>query len=94
MILTDQAAVYEMLEFSDGYCVGHASEYMYQNLPRQHRTRELKVVGQQPRSITMAWVTPANMEYLPLVKEFIEAVTDVCTKPDFWELHPELKRPV
>ena len=94
VILTDQAAVYEMLEFSDGYCLGHASEYMYQNLPRQYRTRELTVTGQHPRSIAMAWVAPANMEYLPLAKEFIDAVTDVCTKPDFWELHPELKYPV
>ena len=92
VILTDQAAVYEMLEFSDGYCLGHASEYMYKNLPRQYRTKELKVIGQQaPRSIAMAWIAPANVEYLPLAKEFLQAVTDVCTKPDFWELHPEFK---
>ena len=92
VILTDQAAVYEMLEFSDGYCTGHASEYMYKNLPRQYRTRELNVTGQkQPRRIAMAWIAPANMEYLPLAKEFITSVTDVCTKPNFWELHPEFK---
>lgn len=95
VIVTDQAAVYEMLEFSDGYCLGHASEYMYQNLPRQHRTRELTVLNnKQPRSIAMAWIAPANMEYLPLVREFTQAVTDICTRPDFWELHPEFKRPV
>lgn len=94
VILTDQAAVYEMLEFSDSYCLGHASPYMYKNLPRQYRTKELKVIGQRPpRSIAMAWVAPANIEYLPLAKEFIDAVTDVCTKPDFWKLHPEFTRP-
>jgi len=95
VIVTDQAAVYEMLEFSDGYCLGHASEYMYRNLPRQHRTRELTVLNnKEARSIAMAWIAPANMEYLPLAKEFIQAVTDVCTKPDFWELHPEFKHPI
>lgn len=40
--------------------------------------------------MTMAWIAPANMEAIPLVKEFIELVTDVCTKDNFWELHPDL----
>ena len=92
VIVTDQAAAYEILERSDGYCMGFASEYMYQNLPRQYKTRELKVKwGTSYYHMTMGWIAPAAMVAVPLVQEFIELVTDVCTKPDFWELHPDLK---
>lgn len=91
VIATDQAAVYEILECSDGYCYGFSSECMYQNLPRQHNTRELKVKWEGvQRQMTMVWIAPGNMEEMPLVKEFIELVTDVCTKDNFWELHPDL----
>lgn len=91
VIATDQAAVYEILERSDCYCNGFASAQLYRNLPRQHKTRELKVKWEDAyHYMTMAWIAPANMEAIPLVKEFIELVTDVCTKDNFWELHPDL----
>ena len=93
VIATDQAAVYEILEYSDGYCYGFSSEYMYRNLPRQHKTRELKVKWKGvPYGMTMGWIAPANMEVMPLVGEFVELVTDVCTCDNFWERHPDLKR--
>jgi len=92
VIVTDQAAAYEILERSDGYCMGFASEYMYQNLPRQYKTRELKVKwGNAYYRMTMGWIAPVGMAAVPLVQEFVELVTDVCTKPNFWELHPDLK---
>ena len=92
IIVTDQAALYEILEFSDGYCVGFASEHMYKNLPRQHKTRELHVVGRKQQYIfRMAWIAPAHIESMPLAKEYLKVVEDVCTRPDFWELHPDLK---
>ena len=91
IIVTDQAALYEMLEFSDAYCVGFASDYMYKNLPRQHQTRELRVIGEKnQRRIRMAWIAPSDMEFMPLAGEYIRLVEDICTKPDFPQLYPDL----
>ncbi len=93
VVITDMAALYEMLDSSDGYCYGFATEYMYQNLPWHYKARALHIrqTGKKP-SVAMAWIAPANMECLPLVSELIKLITDCCTKPDFWELHPDLKR--
>ena len=93
MVVTDTAALYEMLACTDGYCYGFPTEHLYRNLPRQHKTRSLDIRqnGKAPTAV-MAWIAPANMECMPLVSELLELVTDCCTKPDFWELHPDLKK--
>ena len=91
VIVTDQAALYEILEFSDAYCIGFTSDYMHENLPRQHQTRELTVVGERSqRRIRVAWIAPSDIEAMPLAGEYIRLVEDICTKPDFRKLHPDL----
>ena len=92
VIITDQAALYEMLEFTDCYCAGFSSDVVYQNVPGPHNLRNLTIIdGKEPIMMNVAWIAPANMEFMPLVKEYIQLITDVCTRKDFWELHPELK---
>lgn len=93
VVVTDTAALYEMLDSTNGYCYGFPTECMYRNFPRQHKTRSLSIRqnGKAPTAV-MAWISPANMEYMPLATELLELVTDCCTKPNFWELHPDLKK--
>ena len=94
VIVTDMAALYEMLDCSDSYCYGFATEAMYRNFPRQYKARALDIrrTGKSP-AVAMAWIAPANMEFMPLVGEFVDLVVDACTCPDFWEKHPELEKP-
>lgn len=92
VIVTELAALYEMLDYSDGYCYGFASDYVYENFPRQHKARKLKIrkTGKH-LSMAMAWIAPANVELEPLASEFVNIAVDACTKSDFWQLHPQLK---
>ena len=93
VMVTDQAVLYDILDESDGYCYGFASEYMYQNFPRQYKARELKVKWKaEPPVMVMAWIAPTNVELMPLAQEFLDAATNACTRPDFWELHPDLRK--
>ncbi len=92
VIITDQAALYEMLEFTDCYCLGFSNDIVYQNVPGPHKLRTLKISDEdKPAMISIAWIAPANVEFMPLAKEYIELMTDVCTRRDFWELHPDLR---
>lgn len=93
VIVTDQAALQEMLNFTPCYCMGYNTDLVYQNVPRPHATRELQLVSDQPLpTMSIAWIAPAGAEQLPLVKEYLELLTDICTRENFWQLHPELSR--
>lgn len=92
VIINDQAALYEMLEFTDCYCLGFSNKIVYENVPGPHKLRTLALQnGGKPTMMSVAWIAPANMEFMPLVREYISLMTDVCTRRDFWELHPELR---
>ncbi len=88
-IVTDRASMYEMLECTDGYCIGFSNDIVYTNIPRQARTRTLYLKG-KTKPYSVAWIAPANVEFMQLAKEYIELLTDVCTRPDFWALHPDI----
>ena len=92
VVITDQAALYEMLEFTDCYCLGFSNDVVYRNVPGPHKLRTLALrADSKPAMMSVAWIAPANMEFMPLVKEYIQLMTDVCTRRDFWELHPDLR---
>lgn len=92
VVITDQAALYEMLEFTDCYCLGFSNDVVYRNVPGPHKLRTLKLHKDDHLAMmSVAWIAPANMEFMPLVKEYIQLMTDVCTRRDFWELHPDLR---
>ena len=92
VIVTDQAALYEMLEFTDCYCMGFSGDVVYQNIPGPNKLRALKIKNNKnPIMMSVAWIAPANMEFVPLVREYIQLMTDVCTRTDFWDIHPELR---
>ena len=80
VIITDQSTMYEVLEFSDGYCLGFCNDIVYQNIPRHPGTRELKVVGSQIKLMNVGWIAPAGTEQLALVAEFIDLLTKLCTQ--------------
>lgn len=89
VIVTDRASMYEMLEFTDGYSLGLSNDTVYGNVPRYPKTRTLKLKNSQARHC-IAWIASANVEFMPLGKEYIELLADVCTKQDFWQLHPDI----
>ena len=92
VIITDQAVLHEMLEFTDCYCFGFSNDIVYQNIPGPHNLRTLALRDDAKiGNMSVAWIAPANMEFMPLVKEYIQLMTDVCTRRDFWELHPDLR---
>lgn len=92
VLVTDQSALYEMLEFTDCYCLGLSGDIAHQNIAGSHKIRELTLKDRKkPTALNIAWIVPANTELTPLVKEYIQLVTDACTRLDFWELYPELK---
>lgn len=88
-IITDRASLYDILEFSDSYSMGLSNEIAYRNIPRPHNTRTLKVVGGNAATRNVAWIAPANTEFMPLAKELIQLLTLLCTQPDFKKTHPE-----
>lgn len=89
-IITDRSSLYDILEFTDSYTMGLSNEIAYQNIPRPHNTRALKVVGGSNTSARkVAWVASANVEFMPLAKEFTELLTALCTQTDFRQKHPE-----
>lgn len=89
VIVTDRASMYEMLEFTDGYSFGLSNDTVYENVPRHQKTRTLKLRNNRVQH-AIAWIASANVEFMPLGKEYIELLTDVCTRKDFWELHPDI----
>jgi len=80
VIITDQSTMYQVLEFSDGYCLGFCNDIVYQNIPRQAGTRELKVTGSQVNLMNVGWIAPAGTEQLTLVAEFLDLLTELCTE--------------
>lgn len=90
MIVTDRASLYEMLEFTPCYSFGFSNDIVYGNIPRQQKTRTLQIISNSRKQYHVVYVTSANMESLPLAKEYIELLTDVCTRENFWELHPDI----
>ncbi len=93
VLVTDQSALYEMLEFTDCYCLGFTNDIVYKNIPGPHKLRNLKLLDRQsPFIMNVAWIAPASMEHMPLVKEYIQLITDVCTQENFWELHPDMQQ--
>lgn len=88
-IITDRASLYDILEFTDSYSMGLSNEIAYQNIPRSHGTRTLKVVGGNTAIRNVAWIAPANMEFMPLAQELTSLLTALCTQPDFKQNHPE-----
>ncbi len=81
-----------MLEFTDCYCMGFTNDIVYKNIPAPHKLRNLKLRDcQTPIIMNVVWIAPANMEHMPLVKEYIQLITDVCTQENFWELHPDMQ---
>ena len=89
-IITDRAALYDILEFTDSYAMGLSNEIAYSNIPRPHNTRALKAVGGNGAATrNVAWIASANMEFMPLAKELTQLLTLLCTCPDLKEKHPE-----
>jgi len=88
-IVTDRSAWYDLLEFTEAYALGASNDIVYRNIPRQSRTRSLTLKNSKKESC-IAIIHSHNVESLPLAKEYIELITDVYTKPDFWALHPDL----
>lgn len=89
-IITDRGTLYEMLEFSDGYCIGLSNDIVYRNIPRQAGTRELKIRSTtSPMRRNVAWICSANVDFMPLGKEYIDLVSALCTDPDFFLHHPD-----
>lgn len=87
-IITDRGTLYEMLEFSDGYCMGLSNDIVYENIPRQPGTRELKIRGSgTPMRRNVAWIASANVDFMPLAKEYIDLITALCTDRDFVKNH-------
>ena len=88
-IITDRGTLYEMLEFSDGYCMGLSNDIVYSNIPRQPSTRDLKIrESSTPMRRSVAWIASANVDFMPLAKEFIDLITALCTDPDFASHYP------
>lgn len=93
VIVTDQAALHEMLTFTPCYCMSYNTDLVYKNVPRPLGTRELELLSNKALpTMSVAWIAPAGVEQIPLVREYLELLTDVCTKPNFWQLHPEISR--
>ena len=89
-IITDRAALYDVLEMSDSYSMGLSNDVVYKNIPRPHGTRNLKVVGGSSAATrNVAWIASANVEFMPLAQELIDLLTALCTQADFKEAHPE-----
>ncbi|MBQ3252619.1 MAG: LysR family transcriptional regulator [Oscillospiraceae bacterium] len=89
-IITDRAALYDILELSDSYTMGLSNDIVYQNIPRPHGTRNLKVVGSSSAATrNVAWIASANVDFMPLAKELTALLTALCTETDFKQNHPE-----
>ena len=89
VIVTDRASMYEMLEFTDGYSFGLSNDTVYQNIPRHHKTRALRLKGEQVQ-YAIAWIASADFEFVPLAREYVELLIDVCNRSDFRAVHPDV----
>ncbi len=84
VVITDHSAVLDMLAFSDAYNFSIVNDVIYQNIPRHPGIRELKIVNAPfPMKKTAAWIASFDPDTDPLIKEYLDLVTGICTRRDF-----------